>query len=328
MNPIRAVVVAFCFALGGGGSPVSPGPFDSRLIPSDARWVVHLDLEAARKSTCCTFLLQESSAARRLREQLSVFEDATGVNLWQDIDRATVFGVSYDPRDAVAIVLASPTIDEFIDRHRKEHRGPWSVIEHGDRAIHRFEEGDRVQYVSIFPCEEGAKRLIILTQDLGHLIRTVDRLDQREDGKSPSVEAGTGLNLDGARDGAILTGAALGMNRISGSTDRSATVQRIERLAFVFGEADGGVYFDLDLLADSPDGATHLVEMARSTAAWLTSLAGASSERAAHTLTSATTIGTDGREVTLRLYLREREMREVVAAVSRRFAESGVASRK
>ena len=114
MPTIRKTVLTAA-ALCGLGLPAAAAhaaPFDRRQVAADARWVVHLDLDAARPTRLWRAVADHLAQQPRVMAKVAQVEVVTGVNFARDLHDVTVYGQTADDSAGVAVIHAD------VDRQR------------------------------------------------------------------------------------------------------------------------------------------------------------------------------------------------------------------
>jgi len=74
------------------------GPFQPERVASTAKWVVHLDAEAAMASQVVQSVLQQPDVAAKVAEGVKQVQAVAGLDLTKDIKSVTVYGADYTSR--------------------------------------------------------------------------------------------------------------------------------------------------------------------------------------------------------------------------------------
>jgi hypothetical protein len=129
------VVLVFIFCL-----TVQSASIQQSIIPEEAKWVFHFDIE---KFTTTQFYssLMNSEAAKEIKKKSEKFSEEYNVNFLEDISSITVFGLTDDEDDAVVSIKG--TIDQahllgLLDKTKSHKELPY-----GDYTIHKW---DRDEY--------------------------------------------------------------------------------------------------------------------------------------------------------------------------------------
>jgi hypothetical protein len=141
MKRLPLAVAAFCLAV-----PAQAAPPNLKLIAADAKWAVHLDIEALLDST-----LAEKAIDRWMEEENGEFalkhvKRMFGVDLREDLKSITVYNTGFEEHEAVLLVNAAfdreklTELAEDLPDHEVEEIGStevhtWTDKEHGDRTV-------------------------------------------------------------------------------------------------------------------------------------------------------------------------------------------------
>ena len=88
-------------------APAARGdPFDRRHVPADARWVVHLDVDAARPTKLWQAVIDRLDREPGAKAKLGQIEAVSGMRFPRDLHDVTVYGQSTTDEAGVAVVHA------------------------------------------------------------------------------------------------------------------------------------------------------------------------------------------------------------------------------
>ena len=112
-------------------------PFDSKNVAADAKWVVHVDVDAVRDSKVVQNafttwpILKDHSG-----KHFDMIRDKIGVDLRKDLHGVTIYGRDTDKKNGVAIVFATVNQQLLLDKAAKaaDHK----VTKHGEIDIHSW----------------------------------------------------------------------------------------------------------------------------------------------------------------------------------------------
>jgi hypothetical protein len=108
-------------ALALAAAPANAGDLNEALLDPEARWVVHINVEATRDSAVVRHLIGSLPRGHALAHSLDRFEAETGLDPLNDLSDVTICGSSFSGRDALlAFVTSRPAeadFQKFIERH-------------------------------------------------------------------------------------------------------------------------------------------------------------------------------------------------------------------
>src|SRR5690349_20860226 len=91
------------------------GPLDTAMVDKEAKWLVHVDMEAGLASTCGRYLVEE---VRKNPEK--VIEQATaktGLDPTKDIKSLTIYGFKPgEDNDGVVVAVTSAAADQLAEK--------------------------------------------------------------------------------------------------------------------------------------------------------------------------------------------------------------------
>ena len=86
--------------------PTLAGSANAKHLPADARWYIHLDVEAARKTALYAQALDLVKAKFPLEEVAAQLKSQIGVNPLTDITAVTVYNNSFAKEVAAVVIYA------------------------------------------------------------------------------------------------------------------------------------------------------------------------------------------------------------------------------
>ena len=222
--------------------PLAAAPLDPAVVPGDAVWLMHLDMDAARAST----------VMKRVHDRVlamhphagTMFEMAakmTGSDPRKDLAGVTVFGFDTNKRNAVMVVRGRAN-REFLTRmveKAPDHR----TMEHQGRTLHswthkRGHGGHAETLVGGFFADD----VIVIARSEAHVKNAFDVLD----GKQPAVAADSPL-AGRVRPGSILVARAAAVN----PDTKCPVLRQGKAFRVALGEHEGTSFYRARLAMDS-----------------------------------------------------------------------------
>lgn len=132
--------IAFALILLATAAIAVAGPVKTTDIAPDAKWVVHVDVEAAVASQIGQGLLN-TAKERRFEEHLQHIVDTFGFDPTKDLASVTLYGTSFQPAEGVAIFKGKFNKDKLLGLAAANEGH--SEITYGDYKIQRWTETSR-----------------------------------------------------------------------------------------------------------------------------------------------------------------------------------------
>jgi hypothetical protein len=132
---IILVVILLTFLLLG---ELTASTLPKSLIPADAEWVVHLDMEKFKSSHFGNLLLQEQKGG--LKKKAKVFYKQTSIDLLKDVNGITIYGLGKKKQQTVMCLKGTfdkkylLSLLEEVDAHRE--------LAHGSHIIHKWNHSE------------------------------------------------------------------------------------------------------------------------------------------------------------------------------------------
>jgi hypothetical protein len=229
-------------------APATAEPLRTSWVPAEARWVVHVDVEAAATSTIGRFLVEHRDALSQ--GEYAQFREKTGVDPATDVKGLTVYGTKCDPADAVAIIVTSSAVDPFLDKLRAEETS-YRQIKSGGRVLDAWTEDGCQRYG--FTVKQGDRRLLLVSQALPRLERAISVVEGADTGGLSAALATL------PKEGSILFIAAVDVAEAVKQA-RTVMFQKMQDLRLDIGEAAGELFGELQVNTPSLQEAKDLKE--------------------------------------------------------------------
>lgn len=234
------------------------GPLNPHWVPADAKWLVHVDVDAGLRSKVGQASLDWALANPDLKEGLDKEEATLGMKLPSDIHDVTLYGRSFGP-DGVVIVHAALNREKLLSLVQKSKN--FKSIDLRGRTIYTWEEENPKDQAGDSNTSAGAfidDTSVVLGHDKASIVAALDVID----GKQPALESGS-LLAHAAPQGTIGFIAAIDLESVANAPDRSPLVQKCREGLLALGEHEGQVFMHAQITAQSTEYAQQLVTMLR-----------------------------------------------------------------
>ena len=223
--------------------PVHGGPFDASRVAADAQWLVHLDVQAFKRSTIGEILLEGGDRFDFDLDELDEIKRELGIDPRQDVMSITAYGVSDDfEDDGVIIAVTNEKADEALARLTTHKDVDVRTIELDGNTVHVLFDGNDRHYIHVRDADRGRRRLVVVSSDKRAMSNALEVIDDRaaslSTGRSSLVETGPG-------DDSILFVAAGDVGAFDDLEPASMILKLSDGFTVDIGEADG------DLVAEA-----------------------------------------------------------------------------
>ncbi len=266
-------------------------PFDARLVPPNAFWVVHVDAEAALSSTLGRYFIEKGG--EHLNLELAKLRSELGLDPLKDIKGVTAYGMTDDDEDGVALITTTPAAETALA----------AAIAKGDHqletvdgiAMHRFD--DDAAFV-LLPGSNPNERVVIAGENAAIIAAAVKHLKD----PAAAVDLTKGPITRGPGENSIVFFHASKIGNGLDVEPLSVIMQRMEGVRIDVGERQGQMMAELDILSENEQEATNIAQMVQGVIAMARFAGGQEAEAAPFLdLLNGLTQTTDGRTVSLRL---------------------------
>ena len=197
------------------------GPLQPDRVPADARWLLHVDVEALVDSSVGGDILAN---AEMFDLELDEIEEELGLDPKEDFYSVTIYGEGDpdDEEDLVVMLETSPRVDDVLDALSNEDA--YREIEANGYTLHRW---DDEFYAWIGRADERNRRLVVMA---GRKLNVIDALRVR-DGKRKSLADGAGDDShsvmgDHPKAGSLVFAFARGMPWLEDDDDPASVIAR------------------------------------------------------------------------------------------------------
>ncbi len=223
---LAAAVMATACGFGGVGQAA---PLDPATVSADAKWLIHVDFDAAHESKVVNRIHDEALQHEGAKKMLAKIQDAVGMDPHKDIHGVTLYGTNFKMHSGVLIVYAHADHEKVIALLKKH--SDYKVSKEGDVEVHSWTEhhGEHQQKMQVaFPKSDVAVAASS-EDDLKAALATL--------GGKGGLGSSSPL-LGDAPKGTIFRMAVVGINKIE-MPIKMPIIEKIEQVSVVIGEHDG-----------------------------------------------------------------------------------------
>ena len=237
------MMLAITLALG-FRSLVYAEPLDRREISADAKWMAHIDLDAARAAKLVQEVYNEAISHDAAKRRLDALQRAVGMDLARDLHSISVYGTRFVPQAGVVIIRAK--FDQARLLGLLKRAPDRKTSSHGKHELHTWADGKNKKQ-RITGCFYGPA-LAVAGQDTEEVKAALDVLD----GQSPSLADGESLLGEAPADGVIFEARVI---ELAGAEllFKSPIVRQAEFFSIAIGESNGEVFGQARMVAKTAD---------------------------------------------------------------------------
>ncbi len=230
-------------------------PLDCSQVGSEAKWLVHIDFDALRDAKTAQRVGEVLIRREAPKQKLEQIRKALGMDPTKDVQSVTFYGSKLKALTGVVIVRAK------VDRRRVlnflKKLPDYDMSAHGDHALHTWtQDKGKPSEHRVTGFFHGPK-LIVVGRDPGEVTAALDVLD----GKAAGMKTDNRLLDDDVPTGTVVQVAAAGLAEGKGPF-RSPVLRRSELISLVIGEHESQVFFRGRVVAESPEVAEQLRQVA------------------------------------------------------------------
>ena len=102
-----AVALAMAAVWANGISVAHAAPLDAADVAAGAKWLVHIDFDAARESKLGEHILSQVRKNEHVQKELAKLHDELGIDPQKDLHGATLYGTEFTQHAGVLILYAT-----------------------------------------------------------------------------------------------------------------------------------------------------------------------------------------------------------------------------
>lgn len=226
-------------------SPAIAAPLDTKHIPADTKWLVHIDFDVLRESSLGQQLSQDLFAGRGAGAKFKRMQEELGIESTSDLHSVTLFDTRFQRHHGLMMIRADNLDLQLMTEKLKQKQSNLSVTEYHGHTLYSWTRAAGKKYEhEVTGCLYQSDTLLV-SRDIDVLKRTIEVLD----GTSESLSADSPL-AGPTTPGTIMCVRSKGL--VTHDLQfRSAFMRQSNRFAMSLGERDGQVHLHAELDAKS-----------------------------------------------------------------------------
>jgi hypothetical protein len=149
------------------------GGLQKSRVPDGARWLVHLDVEAMKRSKLYEVVHEASgeSGTNEMDEGLEHVRMFAGLDPTMDFQSVTLFCSGATPETCVAVFSGNAKIDTALEKLRT--LATYHTTPVGNRALHTWGDGHETWFAWVKRTEGSDERVVVASQDEDEVVREI-----------------------------------------------------------------------------------------------------------------------------------------------------------
>jgi len=240
----------------GLASVVQAAPVDLRGVSADAKWLVHVDVDAVKASQFVERAGREVvNKWPRAKQAVTLVRDRIGMDPTKDLQGVTFYGDQIKKRTGVVLVHASLDQDRLLEK--LEAAPDYRTSSYGSHTLHTWthDKGTRRE-ATVTGCFAGTS-LLVLGPSAANVMAALDVLD----GKLPNLAGGDSSLAAPVPKGTAVLIRAVDLDQTQLPV-KSPLVKQSKALSLVVGENEGTVFAKGTLVAASSEIAERMTKVA------------------------------------------------------------------
>ncbi len=229
-------------------------PLDQRSVSADAKWLVHIDLDALNTAKVFQPLRKELLAEPSIQREIERIQAAIGTNPTEDVHGVTLYGTEYT--SGVVILRAKANVEKI--RGLLQEKPDYSVSSFGTRRLHSWtDHGGTPRETRVTGCffEPG---VIVFGRDAAEVRAALKVLD----GKSAALAGSDSPLAEEMAKGTIVQARAIGLADAQ-DVFRSPLIKLAEVFSISAGEDQDTVFLKASVTAKTSEMASDMRDATR-----------------------------------------------------------------
>lgn len=158
-------------------------PFDAKIVPADAKWVIHIDVDAVAKSAFWPMVEQRINGNPNAQAGVQKFETIAGMTLPQDLHSVTLYGLGFNETEGIVVAKANANQQQLLAL--LQMNPSFNSVTHGEHEIVSWEDKGKTMHGAFFSTDR-----VVISQTQENVEKALDLLDGKGDAlKADSVLA-------------------------------------------------------------------------------------------------------------------------------------------
>ena len=225
-------------------------PLNQSQVPADAKWLIHLDIDAFTRTQMWQLINQEID--ENLQKKINAITNLLGSDPTRDIYGATLYGIDANEENAVFMIYGRFDREKLISLLVLNEAYAESDYQ-GQKLYHWLDEKDNKHKVGIFAADD----LIVISQSEKAVTAQVDLLSGQTKALADQDDAPLAKMVD-APEKAFLLLAADGLAELSRDIHHVAVLKNSKMMAALVSEDDANMNLSVDLTAQSTEAAIQI----------------------------------------------------------------------
>ena len=246
-------------------------PLDPATVPGDSKWVVHIDMDALRKSGAWKEIYDRAQKQPDFLPKVQELEKIFNARFPDDLHGVTLFGANFGDKTGVVLIDAS------VDRKQVEGllaQVPKSTnTPRGDHSVLSWDDKGTTKYGSFFSDSK-----FLISDDKDSVAFALDVMDGKADALKPEAALAAGLpdpkvkavkGIEVPQPGIMIYVAGEGLAKLKQQAARSPLLTQMKSAYITLVEDKDDIVLKLNVAAESTQAAAKMQQSAEGLRAML-----------------------------------------------------------
>ena len=252
---MRSSLIATLTVVLAAAGTVRAAPFDASQVAGDAKWVAHIDVDAAMKTTIMQTVRQRLIAHEDVQKHINEVKAVSGMDLWSDLHGITFYGSDFDHENGVAVISAKVDPKRVVDHLRLQP--DYKVEQHGKRQLHYWtkSKGPRSPHGLVGAFHTPS--LMVVSRDEQKVHQALAALD----GKASTLKGSTSPLAAAQPAGACIHIKSLGTADAADLKPKQQWMRQARSVSIAMGERAGQSFLSMAVNATTPEAAQQMKQI-------------------------------------------------------------------
>jgi hypothetical protein len=240
-------------------------PLDPTQVPGDSKWVIHLDMDAVKKSATWKDVYDRMQKQPDFVPKVAELENIFNARFPDDLHGITLFGANFGDKTGVVLIHAN------VDRKQVESllaQGPKNTsTPRGDFKLLSWDDNGVQKYGAFFSDSK-----FLVGEDKDSVTFALDTMAGKAEALKPDAALAAGAKADVKADnqpGIMIYLAGEGLAKLREAAARSPLLVQMKSAWITLAEDKTDIALKLNVTADNAEAAVKMQQAAEGLRAWL-----------------------------------------------------------
>lgn len=262
MRSIKQTLAAAVLGVSALVAPAHAEPLDPAQVPGDSKWVIHLDMDAVKKSATWKDVYDRMQQQPDFVPRVAELENIFNARFPDDLHGITLFGANFGDKTGVVLIHADvdrKQVEGLLAQNLKNTatpRGDYRLLSWDDKGVRKH---------GVFFSDSK----FLIGEDQDSVTFALDTMAGKAESLKPDAALAAGAKAEENQPGIMIYIAGEGLAKLREAAARSPLLVQSKSAWITLAEDKDGLVLKLNLTADNADAAAKIQQAAEGLRAWL-----------------------------------------------------------